>query len=178
MGSRSYVRYKASYPTLPAESRIRIPVGVTTRANYSLSFTPADERGNVMSTAVLSPSACCTLSELPPPPLRLTARGRAVLSVFGAIGLSIVMAVVIFGGASATASDESGSAESGSASFGSAAFDYVQVEAGQSLWQLAQSVAPDADPREVVYDIVKLNQLATSEVQPGQQLAIPLEYSR
>ena len=77
------------------------------------------------------------------------------------------MAAVILGGATATASSGNGVTT----------FDYVQVKAGQSLWQLAEIVAPDADPRDVVYEIVKLNQLATAEVQPGQQLALPLRYS-
>ena len=81
--------------------------------------------------------------------------------------ISAAMAVVILGGATATASGENSST----------AFEYIQVEAGQSLWQLAETVAPDADPRDVVYEIVKLNQLVTAEVQPGQQIALPLRYS-
>lgn len=98
--------------------------------------------------------------------LRLTARGRAVFSVLGAIAISGAVAGVILGGASATASGESAATT----------FDYVQIEAGQSLWQVAQSIAPGADPRDVIYDIVNLNQLQTAEVQPGQQIAIPAKY--
>ncbi len=33
------------------------------------------------------------------------------------------------------------------------AFDYVTVHAGQSLWELAESVAPAADPRDVIAEI-------------------------
>ena len=57
-------------------------------------------------------------------------------------------------------------------------FDYVTVQAGQSLWELAESVAPSADPREVISDIVRLNQLENSELHPGDRIAIPLAYSR
>ena len=108
-------------------------------------------------------------------PLRLTSRGRAVFSVLGATVISVTMAAIILGGATATATSAT-SPEVGLTD--SPAFDYVQVESGQSLWQLAESVAPGADPRDVIYEIVKLNQLSTPEVHPGQQLAIPLAYSR
>ncbi len=59
----------------------------------------------------------------------------------------------------------------------SAAFQQVTVAAGQSLWQLAAVLAPSADPRDVVSDIVHLNQLDGADVQPGQRLAIPSRYS-
>ena len=55
-------------------------------------------------------------------------------------------------------------------------FEYVSIAPGQSLWQLAEQVAPQADPREVVADILSLNQLRSADVQPGQELAIPLQY--
>ena len=48
---------------------------------------------------------------------------------------------------------------------------------GQSLWELAAILAPSVDPREVVSDIVHLNQLHGADVQPGQRLAIPRQYS-
>ncbi len=58
-----------------------------------------------------------------------------------------------------------------------ASLEYVSVAPGQSLWQLAEQVAPRADPREVVADILALNQLASADVQPGQELAIPAQYA-
>lgn len=57
-------------------------------------------------------------------------------------------------------------------------FEHVQVQNGQSLWQLAASIAPDADPRDVISDILHLNQLDSADVHPGQKLAVPAEYSR
>ncbi len=41
---------------------------------------------------------------------------------------------------------------------------------------LAEDLAPSADPRDVMADLVNLNQLVTEEVQPGQRLAIPEKY--
>ncbi|MES1169430.1 MAG: LysM peptidoglycan-binding domain-containing protein, partial [Leifsonia sp.] len=54
---------------------------------------------------------------------------------------------------------------------------YVSIAPGQSLWQLAEQIAPQADPREVVADILSLNRLESADVQPGQQLAIPAQYT-
>jgi LysM repeat protein len=53
---------------------------------------------------------------------------------------------------------------------------YVSVQQGQSLWQLAEQLAPSADPRDVISDIQALNRLDSVAVVPGQQLAIPAQY--
>ncbi|MBN9151562.1 MAG: LysM peptidoglycan-binding domain-containing protein [Cryobacterium sp.] len=104
----------------------------------------------------------------PLPRLRLTRRGRAVVTVLVTaliIGLALMLSLV---GGMATANTEPGTG----------AFEYVTVEAGQSLWQVAESVAPGADPRDVISDIVRLNQLQSSVVRPGDRLAIPAAYAR
>jgi hypothetical protein len=102
------------------------------------------------------------------PRLRLTARGR---SVFTALAVTPLVAIALFiglGSGDAVASQDAPGAS----------LEYVSVTPGQSLWQLAQQVAPQADPREVVADILSLNRLASADVQPGQELAIPAQYSR
>lgn len=100
------------------------------------------------------------------PRLRLTARGRAVFTTLAAAPLVAIALFIGLGGGDAVASQQPG-----------ATFEYVSVAPGQSLWQLAQQVAPQSDPREVVADIVSLNQLGTADVQPGQELAIPMQYA-
>jgi hypothetical protein len=52
----------------------------------------------------------------------------------------------------------------------------VTVDSGQSLWQVAETLAPTADPRDVIADIMQLNQLESADVLAGQQLAIPAKY--
>jgi tellurium resistance protein TerD len=52
--------------------------------------------------------------------------------------------------------------------------EYVTIQPGQSLWQLAVSLAPASDPRDVIAEIVSLNQLSTDSVQAGQRLALPV----
>ena len=101
------------------------------------------------------------------PRLRLTQRGRGVLTFLAATPLVIAAFLFALNGGGATASLEGSSTP----------FEYVTVEPGQSLWQLAESLAPQADPREVIADIAELNQLAGSDVYAGQQLAILAEYA-
>ena len=101
--------------------------------------------------------------------LRLTARGRAVLTALAALPAVIVILGVIWGGGAALASLDS-SAPAGT-------FETVTVSAGDSLWSIAQEIAPDADPRDVVAEISRLNGLTGNVVSAGQQLAIPLAYS-
>jgi hypothetical protein len=111
--------------------------------------------------------------------LRITRRGRAVLTTFAAVPLVVgALALALNGGlAAADGSTLDGSNAGGNGASGSATtFDYVTIQSGQSLWQLAQRIAPSADPREVIAAIVNLNQLPSESVQPGQRLALPAEY--
>ena len=130
------------------------PAG-TARSSTAPASIARSSSGSSTSTAPVQPR------------LRLTRRGRFVFASLVALPLAIVAGVFALNGGVAIAS--------GAAS--SATFEYVQVESGQSLWQLAAAIAPDADPREVVSDIVHLNQLPSADVQPGQQLAVPATYS-
>jgi LysM repeat protein len=96
----------------------------------------------------------------------LTRRGRFVLTSLASAPLVIAALAFAINGGGATASLE-GSSEP---------LSYVTVASGQSLWQLAEQLAPQADPREVIAEIVSLNQLGSAELQAGQQLAVPSEY--
>ena len=96
--------------------------------------------------------------------LKITARGRKVLAAV--IALPIILALGFFamlGGGTAVATGTTSGAE----------FDYLTVKAGQSLWGIAETLAPEADPRDVIAEIMSLNQLSESSVQPGQRIAVP-----
>lgn len=101
------------------------------------------------------------------PRLRLTRRGRVVLTTL--VSLPFVVGALLFGlnggGAVATSSAPD------------ASFEWVTVDGGQSLWDIAAVVAPEEDPREFAAQVKSLNQLPSSVVQPGQRLAIPAQYS-
>jgi LysM repeat protein len=49
----------------------------------------------------------------------------------------------------------------------------VTVQPGESLWAIAGTVAPERDPRDVVADIIQLNNLDAARVRPGQTLFVP-----
>lgn len=102
--------------------------------------------------------------------LRLTVRGRRVLAVLAALPAVIALSVAVLGGGAALASRDAG-APAGS-------FTTVTVAPGESLWTIAEEVAPDLDPRDVVDELVRLNALDTVLVQAGQRLAIPAAYDR
>jgi hypothetical protein len=101
------------------------------------------------------------------PHLRITRRGRAVLTLLIVVPLAIGGAAAGFGAIGAAAGPQGSTAR----------FQYITVETGESLWQVAEAVAPTADPRDVIADILSLNDLSSSEVQPGQRLAIPTQYA-
>jgi LysM repeat protein len=50
--------------------------------------------------------------------------------------------------------------------------DYLTVGQGDTLWSLAQDHAT-GDPRDWIAEVVLLNGLTTSELAPGQQIALP-----
>lgn len=51
----------------------------------------------------------------------------------------------------------------------------VRVEVGDTLWQLAQEVDPEGDPRQVVDTIMELNDLRSGgDVHPGDTLTVPV----
>jgi LysM repeat protein len=55
----------------------------------------------------------------------------------------------------------------------SVAYEYVTVEAGQTLWDLAEQVAPNQNPQDWMQDLVNLNGLTSTDLQPGQRIALP-----
>jgi nucleoid-associated protein YgaU len=101
--------------------------------------------------------------------LRLTRRGRAVIAVLVSLPLviALVMLAVNGGGATATSGLEQSIVQQST----------VTVQAGQSLWSLAGTLAPEANPADVVADILAINGLDTASVQPGQVLIVPERYA-
>jgi LysM repeat protein len=89
-----------------------------------------------------------------------------VLIVLLAVPLVIAGLFALVNSGGAAASNERGSS-----------LTYVTVQPGETLWQLAGEIAPSADPRDVISDIVRVNNLPDSTIQAGEQLAIPAQYN-
>jgi hypothetical protein len=107
-------------------------------------------------------AATCVVAPTRATRLRLTSRGRALILV-----LFLALAVLLLSlghGASSQAASTTG---------GRPATRVVVVEPGQSLWSIAASVAPNADPRETIQRISSLNGLTSSVLPAGKALIVP-----
>lgn len=98
------------------------------------------------------------------PGWRLTRRGRVLL--LGVLTVLLTAALVGWG-----------AARSGLASTGSADGDRatVIVVEGDTVWSIAAHVAPHADRRTVVRQIIAANHLHGPHIEPGQRLVVPAD---
>lgn len=103
------------------------------------------------------------------PPLRLTRRGRVVL-----IGIPLVILAAVLLSLAGFLTSPAKAADS-SADLAVTPTVTVTVQAGESLWAIAGAAAPERDPRDVIADIVQLNNLTAGGVVPGQQLFVPTQ---
>ena len=105
-------------------------------------------------------------TQVPATRLRLTRRGRVVLTALASLPL-VVWALVAVLGSGGAAADAGSVAPARS-------FEYVTIWRGDSLWAIAESLAPEGDPRVLVDEIIRLNGLDDAVVEPGQRLALPV----
>lgn len=98
--------------------------------------------------------------------VRLTRRGRLIRTVTAS---ALLLGMVAVGAERLTG--EPARAVAGPA--GPVITASVVVEHGDSLWVIAQRVAPASDPREVVHRMRELNGLRSNLIQPGQVLLVP-----
>ena len=126
-----------------------------------------------MSAAIVSSGFGASMSPQPgeasasaPKRLRLTRRGRIVFTTVGAVPLVAWAVITVLG--------SGGAAADAGAELGVRTFEYVTVHQGDSLWAIAESIAPHGDPREVIDQIIRLNGLDDAMVEPGQRLALPV----
>ena len=95
--------------------------------------------------------------------VRLTQRGRVVF-VLGFLAAAFVV-MVAFGGW-ATATHDAGTPEP---------VRVIEVESGDTLYDIAGQVAEPGKVREMVHQIQQLNSLSGASIEVGQKLAIPTD---
>jgi hypothetical protein len=97
-----------------------------------------------------------------PAGVRLTRRGRMTV-LAGFVASAFAVFIVIGAQSAAVPAD--------------VRFEHVRivhVQSGQTLWDIARTVAPQEDPRAVVQAIVDLNALSDAgSIQVGEEIAIP-----
>ena len=101
--------------------------------------------------------------------VRLTRRGRMVIA--GLITASMVLVAALAWLAGTARADAAGSGVPSSAVYHS--LHSVVVLPGQSLWSIATQYEPGSDPRNVIQEIIDLNALSGTSVQPGEHLWLP-----
>ena len=104
--------------------------------------------------------------------VRLTTRGRRLArTLIIVMALLVTVGVAIFGHISESQA---------SSAHASVTTSTVIVQPGQTMWGLAERIAPNDDPRETIARIADLNGLAgdaAATVYPGQRLVIPAAQS-
>jgi hypothetical protein len=97
------------------------------------------------------------MSNASAPAVRLTPRGRMVM--LGALVIGFLGAMGAIGNVQADAADTQPAR-------------IVVVQPGESLWTIAQDVAPETDPRATIAAFKRANGLTSSVVQVGQALVV------
>lgn len=99
-------------------------------------------------------------------PMRLTARGRSVLAA-----VAFVAAAMVAGIAGAAL----GGVHAGAQAQVSADAQYVTVQPGETLWSIAAAAAaPGDDVRDLVAEIMSINDLTSAQVMAGQPIQVPV----
>jgi Tfp pilus assembly protein FimV len=123
----------------------------------------------LIPSAVIAPRPVRARAQVsPPPPLRLTRRGRVVVSVLvvGVIAaITLVVSLAAAGGAQATNHGQPGAGYQG--------MHEIVVRPGQTLWSIASAAEPGADPRIVVQQIMAANAMTGTTISAGQLLWVP-----
>jgi LysM repeat protein len=127
-------------------------MSVITLHSPSIALRPAASRRS-QATVAKEPAA-------PAAPLRLTRRGRLVITLLVA---ALVAVGALLGAQTALAGS---SAEA-------PAVEMVTVAPGDTLWSIATSVSDRGDVRDTIAEIRDLNALRSSELLVGQDLLVP-----
>jgi nucleoid-associated protein YgaU len=147
-------------PRIAGTTTERLPVRACSGEDLGRHVQPrlartATRRGNVRHL---------TVAEAEPPALRLTRRGRALLTT---------VSVLVFGAAIAVLGLRVAGVLEPEPQFTRTI--QVEVGPGQTLWSIAQDTNPTDNPASVVEQIANLNNLDNAaDVTPGQTLQIPV----
>ena len=102
-------------------------------------------------------------------PVRLTRRGRIVVAAALTV-LSLLVVTLAWLAVAARAQAADGGLPPGAVYRN---LTSVVVHPGQSLWSIASRAEPTADPRLVMQQIIDLNALHGTSIEPGQHLWVP-----
>jgi LysM domain len=119
-------------------------------------------------TGRLPRSGSVRTAQGPRVPLRLTRRGRIVVTVLLVAVFSVAVLLV-----TALVSGRAQATNHGQPRAGYQGMHQIVVRPGQTLWSIASSADPAADPRNVVQEIMTANALGSPSIAAGQLLWVP-----
>ncbi|MFG1816482.1 LysM peptidoglycan-binding domain-containing protein [Kribbella sp. NPDC049174] len=147
-----------------ARPRRRPRIAGTTTERLPVRACSGDDLGRRVADGHGSRARRQAVAEAQAPALRLTRRGRMLLTALSVIVFGSAIVVL---GLRVTGVLEPGPNFTHTVP--------VQVAPGETLWSIAQDTNPSQDPAIVVERIADLNKLATpADVVPGQTLQIPI----
>ena len=88
---------------------------------------------------------------------------RRISLALAIVFVAVAMAFAVLSNQPATATD----------SPASVSVAYATVASGESLWAIAQRVAPNVDPRDWIDQVMDLNGMNDTNVVAGQRLVVP-----
>jgi multidrug efflux pump subunit AcrA (membrane-fusion protein) len=106
-----------------------------------------------------------TLAPVAVSPIKLTRRGRMLVSALSFAAMLAISLVSLFGMATASAKASNEASNSTTTQ--------IVVAPGETLWTIAARVNPEIDPRAVIDQIMDLNVIEGSNVYAGQVLLVP-----
>jgi len=172
--------------SFPAGRRLRlVPATAAQRRSGDDVATPdqPEPRSSSIGIIPLAPSAAevLTPSAVIPPgrvrvrpqvsspsPVRLTRRGRVVVTV---LAVAVIAAVALVVGLAAAGGAQA--ANHGQPRAGYQGLHEIVVRPGQTLWSIASAAEPAADPRDVVQQIMAANAMTGTTITAGQLLWVP-----
>jgi hypothetical protein len=144
------------FPRRSEMSTLAVTPGLSVPRRRPVADRPAQARPAATAPVTGAPGSVGTA------PVRLTRRGRLVLTLLFLVALTVVLAVF---GATSAATGGVGEPVPTRA---------VVVQPGDTLWGIAAEVAEPGEVREMVHRIQELNAMAGSGVAIGERLAVPL----
>jgi LysM domain-containing protein len=137
------------------------------RPTRNQAARPSEARAGVARNGVARPETA--LARPVRTRARLTRRGRIVVAAL--ITACVVLVAALAWLAGTARAEAAGSGSPASAVYHS--LRSVVVQPGESLWTIATQADPAGDPRAVMQEIIDINALHGTSVQPGERLWLP-----
>lgn len=169
MGQRSLLAGARASAAPPRGRSVRAERASVQRASVQRVAVPGASVRRVRLQRASGQRVSVRRTTVQPGKLRLTRRGRRVLTGFVMLVI-VISAMLIWTGVAGGAQAPGPGAPARSVYQG---MTQIVVQPGQTLWSIAAAVDPSADPRTAVQQISEVNALTGAQIEAGQLLWVP-----